>query len=106
MRSEQVEEGDAGLVLVEPGDAQTVGEVGLLLQPVDNQGKEVSLAAAPGADEEQVMLIVGEGTLAQHRNGLIEQVLPLNENLLQNRRVGAVRGETGDKFALGHRMLV
>jgi hypothetical protein len=31
---EQVEEGDAGLVLIEPGDAQPVGEIGLLLQPL------------------------------------------------------------------------
>jgi hypothetical protein len=52
------------------------------------------------------MFIVGEGTLAQHRNGLIEQVPPLNKDLLQNRRVGAVRGETGDEVVLGHRVLV
>ena len=103
---EQVKERDAGLIFVEPGDAEPVSEIGLLLQPVDNQGQQVSLAAAPGPDKEQVVFIVGESALAHHRDGLVEQVPALNKYLLQNRRVGAVRGETGNEFVLGHRMLV
>jgi hypothetical protein len=52
------------------------------------------------------MFIVGDGTLAQHRNGLIQQVTTLDKDLLQDRWVGAVRGETGDEFVLVHWMLV
>ena len=71
---EELEEGGAGFVLVEPGDPQSITEFSIEAEAVDDEGEEERFATAPGTYKEEVVLVVGEGTFPDSLHGVREEV--------------------------------
>ena len=95
---EEFQQCGAGLVLVEPGDAQPVREFNVRPQTTDNEGDEMGFAAPPGTDEQQMVLVIGEGAFPHPLHRVLQQFLALNENELQILGSGPAGSEYRDGF--------
>ena len=99
---QEFKETGRGLILVEPGEAEFLAEVGLLSQAMMNEGNKVGFPCAAGADEKQVMFVFCKNALANEFHAFGQKVMALDEDLLQRLGIGALGGELGDKWAVGH----
>ncbi|MEY3459423.1 MAG: hypothetical protein RL215_2580 [Planctomycetota bacterium] len=83
----------------EPCDAHGIREVGVLFQPCDSKGGEVSFTDPWGTDEEDVVLVIGRHADGEAVEDLLEQSFALNEDLIQQIRRhigGSIWVDTGD----------
>ena len=88
----------AGLILVQPSDAQAVCEGSILGESADDQRGEVGFTTAAWAHKEEVVLVICKSALSHSLHGVPQEVLPLDENELEVLWVGAARGKNPDGF--------
>lgn len=97
---EKLEQGRAGLVLIQPRDPKAVCELVVLAHAADDERDEVGFSTAPGTDKEKVVLVIGERALLYPFHCVLEQFLPLDQNGLKDPGIGAARRENPDGLAV------
>ena len=97
---EEFEKRCAGLILVEPRDAQPICKFIIFTQTIDDQGDEVRFSTPSRPDEKKVVLALGESTLPHPFHRVLEKPLPLNEDELQVLGVRPAGSENPDGFAI------
>ena len=75
---EEFEQRSAGLILIEPGNSQTVSERLVRAQATDDQRNEMGLSTTAWADEKQMVLVIGEGAFPHSLHRVLEKFLSLN----------------------------